>query len=103
MFETLGKLHANYAYHLYQRAHAAGKPIHCHSNSKSRSPLGLCLGSVWDFAYVFMHNSDTSAIYNIMHAQTWDKCNTLNIHKVIQVVCVEKQAVYEELSIHNHA
>ena len=30
-FETLGKCHANYAYHLYQWARADGKPIHhCH-------------------------------------------------------------------------
>ena len=27
-FETLGKLHNNYPYHLYQKDRAAGKPIH---------------------------------------------------------------------------
>jgi hypothetical protein len=41
-FETLGKCCANYAYHLYQRSRAAGKPIHRrHAHMHTRADKGI--------------------------------------------------------------
>ena len=37
-FKTLGKCCANYAYHLYLRAHAAGKPTHRHHGHMHTHP-----------------------------------------------------------------
>jgi hypothetical protein len=45
-FETLGKLCSNYAFHLYQKNHAAGKPVHhrhAHMHTCATTGINLSL------------------------------------------------------------
>lgn len=53
-FETLGKLCANYAYHLYKKAQASGKPIHRrHAHMHTRNETGINKDLVSDLEATF--------------------------------------------------